>query len=254
MEFPTVLFSATREMDLQRAQQGIQQIRRIYPQVEIVLFTTLEHYHDVLIDEVRFLPKGINGYLAKIQAIRAINRPLLLYLDCDTYLVDRIDELVELLHHFDIAAAHATIRSTFDVGVPISFPEMNTGVLLLRKGDQMNKMIDAWHAHYCNLLNSGIDPPSRDQPSLRYVLFTNGDIRMATITPEYNCRFNLGSLVFGDVKILHGMHPRLDKIATQVNQITKSEVSQMSRLRYIREDATPWSNLKYRIIRRFTRL
>ena len=55
-----------------------------------------------------------------------------------------------------------------------------------------------------------------DQPALRKALY-NSSLRMATLTPEYNCRFNMPGYVHGKVKILHGRHPDILGVAKVIN-------------------------------------
>ena len=58
-----------------------------------------------------------------------------LFIDTDTFICADISHTFSLLDKFDLAAVHATFRENiYQVkGVPESFPEMNTGVILYKK-------------------------------------------------------------------------------------------------------------------------
>lgn len=60
-------------------------------------------------------------------------------------------------------------------------------------------------------------PP--DQPSFREAVF-NSELKIATLTPEYNCRFIIPTFISGKVKILHGRCDDLSLVAKKTNYKT----------------------------------
>ena len=58
-----------------------------------------------------------------------------------------------------------------------------------------------------------------DQPFLRKVLY-HSDLRIATLSPEYNCCFACPGFLCGTAKIIHGRHPNLQDISRQLNRET----------------------------------
>lgn len=57
-------------------------------------------------------------------------------MDTDTYLVDTIDSIFDILERFDIAAPHAPIEEDEFVNITDAFPEMNSGVIVYRKNEK----------------------------------------------------------------------------------------------------------------------
>jgi hypothetical protein len=158
-----------------------------------------------------------------------------LFLDSDTYISGDLSELFSLMDHFDLAAAHAPVRASYQLdAVPDSFPEYNGGVILFRQSPSVRALFSKWADYYRRdldrLRRSEIRwrrPPERmfyhgdlpDQPTLREALYSS-DLRIATLPPEYNCRFSLPGFVDGQVKILHGRGLNLPQVAAAINAVT----------------------------------
>ncbi|MGD1716608.1 hypothetical protein [Dapis sp. BLCC M172] len=62
-----------------------------------------------------------------------------------------------------------------------------------------------------------------DQPSFREALY-HSNLRVATLIPEYNCRFVMAGYVDREVKILHGRHTNLPAIAKRINSYKKQRI------------------------------
>jgi hypothetical protein len=62
-----------------------------------------------------------------------------------------------------------------------------------------------------------------DQQAFRAALYKS-KLRLATLTPEYNCRFNAPVCINGRVNILHGRHPNLPAVAQEINSQTGRRV------------------------------
>ena len=132
-----------------------------------------------------------------------------LFLDTDTYVCEDFSELFGVLDNFDIAAVHAPTKIPGTVnGVPECYQQMNTGMILFKKSPEVKKFWEYWVKIY----ESG-EP---DQPSFREALFKS-NLRIATLTPEYNCRFPFPTFVCGTVKILHGRHQDLEWVGQKIN-------------------------------------
>jgi hypothetical protein len=158
-----------------------------------------------------------------------------LFLDSDTYISGDLSELFSLTDNFDLAAAHAPVRASYQLdAVPDSFPEYNGGVILFRQSPSVRALFSKWADYYRRDLErlrcSEIRwrrPPERmfyhgdlpDQPTLREALYSS-DLRIATLPPEYNCRFSLPGFVDGQVKILHGRALNLPQVAEAINAVT----------------------------------
>jgi hypothetical protein len=155
-----------------------------------------------------------------------------LYLDSDTYVCDRLDDLFVLLKFFDLAAAHSPRRAMHEIdGVPDSFPELNSGVILFRRCAAVQALFSAWADAFARNLElmqrdeiRWLYPPHKrarilgDQGAFREALYRS-EVRLATLPPEYNCRFSAGGFVDGPVRILHGRGLDLPSVAAAINSV-----------------------------------
>lgn len=217
------MYCATRPKDVPEVLTSIGTLRRHHPQDRIVVYASEPDDRLAATGaEYRSLSTLRHSFADKIQAIvdEVEHGPgdLVIFLDGDTWVVEDIEPAIELMDRFDIAAAHAPRRITREYeDVPPSFPELNTGVLLIRRSHLMRQLLGSWLTAFLADAEAGSVPPSQDQPSLRRLLHHSTDIRLAVLPPEYNCRFNMGVSVDGKVRILHGRSPTLREIADCVN-------------------------------------
>jgi hypothetical protein len=209
------------------------------------------------------------GCAAKIRHIAVSPYDQTLFLDSDTYVCGDLAELFALLDVFDLAAAHAPTRAIYEVeGVPDSFPEFNTGVILFRRSPEMAKVLSGWADLYLRHLERDdrgalrwLQPADRrwhrlnDQGAFREALYRSG-LRVATLPPEYNCRFTAPGLVDGPVRILHGRGPDLSQIA-EINAITtrrgyEERSGRLRLMRYLEPNSNTYSfeNIRYTLRRR----
>jgi lipopolysaccharide biosynthesis glycosyltransferase len=202
---PTILVCGTQRNYLTEAEILIKSIREIYKKnIEILLFTNFTDYVNPDINEIHIIEKPFFGFPDKVYAIATVPRDRVLYMDCDSLVLDNIDEMFALLNNFDIAAAHAPNRWTYKLeNIPEAFPEFNCGIILFKRNEKVNSFLSNWYSEYMRQIDIKLEVPSDDQPPFRELLFLS-DLRIATLTPEYNCRFNMGAVVGHSVKILHG--------------------------------------------------
>ena len=159
----------------------------------------------------------------KFLAIKSSPYQQTLFLDGDTLIIDRLDELFTLLDWFDIAAAEekqkalkryedAPIIPLFDP-VPITFPELNTGVMVFNNTPAIQEMFDKWIALY----ERGLVEVEfiHDQGAFRNAIYYS-DLRFAYLSPEYNLRAAVSHVLRGRVKIIHA-HGHLKQIAQLAN-------------------------------------
>jgi hypothetical protein len=170
-----------------------------------------------------------DGYLSRIPILEASPYERTLFLDSDTYVCGDLAGLFALLDEFDIALAHAPIRAIYAIeGVPDSFPEFNAGVILYRGSDRVKAAFRDWADRFARfqeqrdrgeirwLRPEGKRIHTHDQGSLRAALYRSG-LRIATLPPEYNCRFTQPGFVDGPVRILHGRGLDLAEVAAALS-------------------------------------
>jgi len=233
-QIPTIVYCATREKDIKEAELSIKSVRKIYPSIEIILCTSFLDYQNKEIDYIQILKNKHDSFLDKISTLIEVKRKNILFLDGDTLLLDKVDDLFKILNQFDLAVAHAPNRWTVKLKqVPDAFPEFNTGVLLLKKNRRIRNLLKKWYNAYKKDLNMGKDFPSKDQPAFRKSLFESS-VRFTTLTPEYNCRFSMGAMVSHNVKLLHGRSNDFDYIIENINQGPLNKYSEEPEIRWIK--------------------
>lgn len=145
------------------------------------------------------------------------NRPdgeKVIWFDSDTYLVEPVPELFEMLDRYELVLAHAPghrTAPTFDA-IPDAFPEFQIGVIGMRNNVLTREV---WQHVYEKLAKH---PEMTDQAALREELWENGVFPYAVIPCEYNFRFHFGGQVRDKVKILHGRGGNYEEIARLCNE------------------------------------
>lgn len=221
-----VIYIASGDKYIEEACRSVTSLKKWLPEISVTLFADQECSCSSFDNVVIFSELGdwtSDQKSPKVVYMYESPYDYTLYLDTDTYICDDISDLFTLLEHYDIAAAHSGLRSgkgKKKEGIPDSFPEMNSGVIAFRKSPEVKEVFSKWLELY------KIDRANwkiwycPDQPSFRAALYAS-PVKIATLPPEYNCRFIYPVYVDGKVKILHGHHNDLPAIEAEINQKTK---------------------------------
>ena len=174
-------------------------------------------------DSVRVVSSPRHAHRPKFEAMLECELDQALFIDGDTWLVEPIDELFDVLAQFDVALApapqylhpKAAALGVYERLPPVStaLPEWNGGVLLAHISDRFRRFVLRWSELFELCQHTGF---AMDQPSLRAAL-AHSDLRIANLPVNYNFRANLPQMVKGRVKILHA-HGELERIASYVNR------------------------------------
>ena len=219
-----VIYIASGKRYIEEACRSAASLKQWLPNISVTLFSDQEysspHFENVIV----FSELGswtTDQKSPKVVYMYQSPYDYTLYLDTDTYICDDISDIFSLLEHYDIAAAHSPLRSgKTREGIPDSFPEMNSGIIAFRKSPEVKEVFSkwlelykidraAWKIWYCP-----------DQPSFRAALY-GSSLKIATLPPEYNCRFIYPVYVDGKVKILHGHYGDMPAIEAEINKKTK---------------------------------
>ena len=221
MESRGVVYIATGQKFVDEALISARSVRKTMGSVPIVLFTDLEH---LVIDppepvnEVILMTDVRKSCLDKMYPLLDTPFERTLFLDTDTYVCDKVDELFEILDHFDVAVAHPPYRVQYQIdGIPECFPEPNTGVIAFRRSPEALKAIGQWPVEYERQQVSG-RKPHHDQHSFRVALYQS-EARVLILPHEYNFR-NIGPNFAGKgsrVKIIHGRHASYERLEKRLN-------------------------------------
>ena len=215
-----VLYVASGRRFIEEACASAESLKRHMPNIPVLLHThdPVDHpaIDSVVTDRVSLDTKEAKAHKIECMAASPFERTL--FLDTDTQVLDRVDELFALLDAFDLGAAHAPNRLYFGNGeypgeaeypsdLPASFPELNTGVMVYNtESSSVQALFRAWRCRFEEMRDLGA---TRDQISFREVLY-NSDVRFTVLSPEYNCRSEFPVYLEGTVKIDHARHPDPD--------------------------------------------
>src|SRR5579863_9013179 len=209
-------------------------LRKAMPDLPITVFSQFP-VESGLFERVIRVEASQDGFYDKSKLIQNSPYDRTLFIDADTFVLDPLPELFTLLDHFDCAATHEEYLDTdwhkryTRPDIPPSFPEFNTGILMLKRSDRVLRLLEEWGALYLKYLDEKPGQPINDQPFFRAAAYF-GDVRIATLTREYNCKFRGQGYLNGRVKILHGHvdfkmgSDFLEKAASVLNASTKPRV------------------------------
>jgi hypothetical protein len=178
-----------------------------------------EHFSDVFSIDPSF------SYRDKIIGIiSALNKyDSILYLDTDTHVIKDISSLVN--SSVDFAGCHAPVRIPDNCNldeVPPFFPEVNSGVLYIKKSLVTQDLLTDWLEAYDTFMSEKFQ--SWDQLSLRSILWSyisKTKLKFLILPPEYNLRttkpwfVGKGSFVY----IVHGrfLQAELPQLSSYLN-------------------------------------
>lgn len=219
-----IVYIATGNKYIAECKISAKSAKKVMPNIPISIWTDQEIKKGKdYFDNIEIIQSPTYSFFDKIKPLEQSKYDKTLFVDTDTYFLDSIYELSQLLDHFDLAYCHAPWRiSPGENGVigdeiPICFPEPNTGVILYRKTEQVLQLIRNWGNIYAEQLKQN-NPPSHDQPAFRKALYFS-EIRCTVLPTEYNLRTVFPVFKGGGctVKILHGRDPSLTRAINTVN-------------------------------------
>jgi hypothetical protein len=209
-------------------------LKRAMPDLPITVFSQFPVESPLFEKVVRVEPTQ-DGFFDKTNLMRESPYDRTLFIDADIHVVEPFTELFTLLDRFDCAATHEEYVSTdwFEhyprPDIPASFPEFNTGILMLKRSEKVDRLLMEWGDLYRAFLEAKPGEKTNDQPFFRVAAYYS-DVRIATLTREYNCKFRGQGYLNGKVKVLHGhinfeMQPsRLGAAETVLNRSVKPRV------------------------------
>jgi hypothetical protein len=214
------VYVATGEGYVREAVHSGATLRRHHPEIPIYLLTDCPPKEAGPFTEV-LRPRGLveHSPIDKLLAYEAPHERVV-FLDSDTHVLGDLTSMFEVLDTFDIALLQEVSRG-WDYqlpGVPLAFPEFNTGVVAFRKSDEMKSFFEEWRVNFARfhetLLKRGT--PFTDQPSLRYTLF-HSKLRVATLPSEYHFFGDYPNYIMWKALLLHG-RGNYERVARQVNE------------------------------------
>lgn len=224
-----VVYVATGQAFVDEAMVSAHSVRRHMPDLPIALFTDLERLESQPPDpfsHVYLLQHVTHSCLDKMYPLLDTPFEKTLFLDTDTYVCDRLEDVFAALDHYDIATVHPPYRVQYQLpGIPECFPEPNTGVIAYRRSSEALEVLERWPKEYQRQQASTIKP-HHDQHSLRAALY-GAKARHLVLPNEYNFR-TIGPNFAGKgskVKIIHGRHASFERVSRRLNKNLNYRVS-----------------------------
>lgn len=180
------------------AQISAASVTKHMPELQQAIYQPSKREHaEWFIESTRLLVKVLEGLPEGTKC---------LWLDSDTYVLQPVPELFEMLDRFDMVLAHAPGHTTAPTNnpIPAAFPEFNIGVIAMRNNGRTRGL---WKEVYSRQSLFKDLYGDNDQAALRETLWREDydvDMRYAVMPWEYNCRFSIGTFLREPVKILHG--------------------------------------------------
>ena len=163
-------------------------VKRHNPNLHITAFVDRELDSEFIdnyeIIEVSHLRPKVD-YITKTPYKRTV------FLDTDTIIDYNIEEMFEILEHYDFAICHDLARKRENVSrlipeyakIPYVFSEVNPGVMVFDKTDEVVEFFDLWRSYFYRYFRLW----PYEQPTFRVALWESG-LDFYILLPEYNIR------------------------------------------------------------------
>jgi len=214
-----IIYSATGDRFLNEAIISSRSFKK-HHDLPLTIYTDIfnKEKAEKYFDDIRIINNPNYSFLDKIGPLIDPPYEENLFLDSDTYFLENISSLYDILDTYSLAVCRAIGRIQFPIDVPDWFPELNTGLILFTKNKRIREIFIKWKELYLNQISLEKGIP-HDQPSFRKILFES-KLPVYIIPNEFNFRTvspNFAGRNFS-VKVLHGRHRKFEQVGRIVNK------------------------------------
>ena len=220
-----VLYIPTGDECYTEALISVRSLKKFNPDLSVTIYTD-EREVDPVFDNFVIIEQP--QYSAQDKALHMWRTPYeeTLYIDSDTYVTGDLSEYFEVLDYCDFAGTIETARGFWHHGkmqVPRALCEFNAGVLCFKNTPPVMESLKQWNdefletAKWLGEYGSSKWILTNDQPSLRKLIWTNRDIRVAILPDEYNALRFFGTRLWGEALLVHGRGD-IERIAKEMNE------------------------------------
>lgn len=219
-----IIYVATGPRYLAEAEHSVRSVRRVSPKVPTAIISDSSPARNLF--DVRLnLPNPEYSFVDKIIALTRTPFEKTLFLDTDTFVIEPLEEIFELLDRFDIAAAADPGRYLYPIaGVATSFPELNSGVVLYRRNTAVLELIRRWDEMYrleiASKMSAGVKP-WHDQLAFTRAIY-DSNVNFFMLPPEFNARVLMPQAVSGPIRIAHCRLKRPDRYESDLSKLNES--------------------------------
>jgi len=223
------LYAATGERHLREAAHSARSVKEHHPEFPVVIFTSQKDKdaHGAWLaesfDQVYLHPEPAFTYRDKIAPLLDSPFKKTIFLDGDTEMLGRVDDVFDLLNTYPLACCRDTTRYNLSAtAVPAVFSEPNTGVIAYRTGKDTAALFRQWLQRYdekqkVHETTHGSLAGYHDQPSFREVLYESA-FHFYVLPEEYNMRVYALWYAGARVRILHAREPYLTRWRHAINR------------------------------------
>jgi len=246
MESRGIIYIATGRKYVDEALISARSAKTHMPDVPIALFSDLsaaEVDAADTVDSIFELDAVDYSCRDKIQPLLATPFEKTLFLDTDTFVCEPVYDVFDIMDRFDIALSQAPDRYQYYLPhLPDCFTEFNSGVIAFRKNKRIKELLASWEETFFRMLEED-DGSYRDQHSLRDAVYRS-DAQLFVLPPEYNFRTICPNYAgrHCKVKILHGRHADLQKVASRLNHSDDARVFLTSPYRLFSNDISSYES------------
>jgi hypothetical protein len=223
------VYACSHDDWLEEALRSALSVKKVMPDVERELYIT-----ENLIPANKTILESAFTKVVPLQRVSFPHRPRFdaclmttldrpVFIDGDTFVLEPVYELFEVLDDFDIAlcidpqlhhpkAIDSNLHS-FLPSVSMAVPEFNAGLIVANNTEKFRNFIKSWMQLFKICLTRQY---AMDQVALRVAL-AKSDLRIATLPNNYNFKANIIQAAAKLVKILH-CHGDLEEISKGINQ------------------------------------
>jgi len=202
--------------------------RRHMPNVELEFYATVDVIETLTKDQQKIFsrlevidrPSFMNR--PRFEAMERTELDAAIVIDGDTLFLENVEELFDITLNFHLAAIVAPYTTHPHVekaglakklpSAPASLPEMNAGVLVCRKSEELDEFVKEWLRLFTICKDNKYH---MDQAGFRVAL-ANSEVRFAPLSNVYNFRANIPHIIRERIRILHA-HGDLKELAKTIN-------------------------------------
>lgn len=202
------VYVATGAPYVVEAVHSAESLRRVHPQARICLVTDEAPAERGPFDDIRLTTSVVRRMPIDKALACEIDADQVIFLDSDTYIVDTIEEIFDLLTRFDLAVYQDPHPGgNYELpGVPITFSEFNTGVIAFNNNERVKTFFRDWRENYERVweeLAAQGQAPGNDQAAFRYTLF-HCNLRVAPLATEYHFIAHNPNRMLWKIRLVHG--------------------------------------------------
>jgi len=183
-----VLYIAFGENFVKEMLISAESVKKHNPNLHITAFSDRE-IDSLFIDDYKIIE--VNHIRAKVDYVAQTPYNKTIFLDSDTIVDYNIEEMFEILDHYDFAICHDLARKRKNVSrlipeyakIPYAFSEVNPGVMVFEKTDEVVEFFDLWKKYFYRYFSMW----PYEQPTFRVALWESG-LDFYILPPEYNIR------------------------------------------------------------------